>query len=86
MNIKVELEKFRDGLEQQRDELLVQAGLAKLEARDEWQRTEKKLTEFKTRVEALGHEALDAGDEVWTSVKVLGEEVKMAYEKIREKL
>jgi hypothetical protein len=86
MNIKVELEKFRDGLEQQRDELLVQAGLAKLEARDEWERTEKNLAEFKTRVESLGHEALGAGDEVWTSIKVLGEEVKMAYERIREKL
>ena len=86
MNIKGDLEKFREGLKQQRDELLVQAGLAKLEARDEWEKAEKKLDEFKIRLDELTSEARDATEDVWTGVKTLGEEIKTAYERIREKL
>ncbi|MGI9213535.1 MAG: hypothetical protein ACR2HF_13770 [Methylococcaceae bacterium] len=86
MNIMSELEKFRDGLEQQRDELRVQAGLAKLEARDEWEKTEVKLEAFKNLLSQLSHEAHEAGDEVWTGVQTLGEDIKMAYERIRKSL
>ncbi len=86
MNLKEELEKFRDSLEQQRDELLVQAGLAKLEARDEWEKTERKLEEFRTRMEDVADETREASEDVWVSIKVLGEEIKMAYERIRSKL
>lgn len=86
MNIMSELEKFRDGLEQQRDELRVKAGLARLEVRDEWEKTEAKLEAFKSHLSRLGHEAHEAGDEVWTGVQTLGEEIKMAYERIRNSL
>lgn len=86
MNVQEELERFRDGLLQQRDELLVQMGLAKLEAKEEWEKTEAKLEEMKARFDAVAGEAKDASGDVWTSVKMLGEEVKTAYERIRNSL
>lgn len=86
MSLRDELEKFRGALEQQRDELLVQSGLAKLEARDEWHKTEKKLEEFRAKLEDVAGEAREASDEVWTSIKVLGEEIKSGYDRIKDKL
>jgi hypothetical protein len=86
MNMQEELEKFRNGLFQQRDELLVQLNLAKMEAREEWDRTEQKLEEFKTKLDGIAEEAKDASDDVWTSVKMLGEEIKTAYDRIKSRL
>lgn len=86
MNVQQEIEKFRDGLLQQRDELLVQINLAKLEAREEWDHTEAKLEEFSLKLEAAAREARDASDDVWTSAKMLGEEIKGAYERIKNRL
>lgn len=86
MNIQDELEKFRDGLIQQRDELRVQINLAKLEAQEEWQKTEEKLEEFKSRLTGVADEAKDASEDVLTSVKMLGEEIKSAYERIKSRL
>jgi uncharacterized protein (DUF342 family) len=86
MNVQNEFEKFRDGLLQQRDELLVQLNLAKLEAREEWEKTEAKLEEFKAKLETLAGEAKEASDDVWSTAKLLGEEIKGAYDRIRSRL
>ena len=86
MNIQQELEKFRDGLLQQRDELVVQLNLAKLEAKEEWEHAEAKLEEYQCKLEAAAAEAKDASDDVWTRVKMLGEELKSAYERIGSRL
>ncbi|SMF93749.1 hypothetical protein SAMN02949497_1038 [Methylomagnum ishizawai] len=86
MNVQEELGKFRDGLLQQRDELAVQLNLAKLEAREEWERAEAKLEEFSAKLEGAAAEAKDASDDVWASAKMLGEELKSAYERIKSHL
>jgi hypothetical protein len=86
MNVREELEKVRDGLMQQRDELLVQLNLAKLEAREEWEETEQKLEELKAKLDHVADEAKDASDDVWTGVKMLGEEILTAYERIKRTL
>jgi ABC-type Fe3+-hydroxamate transport system substrate-binding protein len=81
--MRTELEVFREGLMQQRDELRVQAHLAKLEAMEEWEQAEKKLNEMERRLAELSDEAREASDDVWASVKMLGEEIGNAYERIR---
>jgi ribosome-associated translation inhibitor RaiA len=86
MNVREELEKFRDGLLQQRDELRVQLNLAKREAKEEWDHTEAKLEEFKARLDSVALEAKEASGDVWDSVKLLGEEIKTAYERIKSRL
>lgn len=86
MNIQEELEKFRDGLLQQRDELRVQMGLAKLEAKKEWDETEAKLEEFKNKLDGIGEVAKESSEDIWTSMKMLGEEIKTAYDRIKTRL
>lgn len=83
VDIKNELEKLRDGLLQQRDELKVQMGLAKLEAKQEWEKAEEQLDQFAAKLETIGNEAKEASEDVWESVKLLGEEIKNAYERIK---
>ncbi|CAL1239243.1 hypothetical protein [Candidatus Methylocalor cossyra] len=86
MNLKEELETFRESLLQQRDALIVQLNLAKLEAREEWQQAESKLEQLKAKLDTAAREAKDASDDVWASAKVLGEEIKSAYERIKNRL
>ena len=45
MDTREEIQKILDKLAQQRDELIVQAQLAKLEAMDEWKNVEGKLSQ-----------------------------------------
>ena len=86
MNVHGEIARIRDNLLQQRDELFVQMNLAKMEAKEEWERTEAKLEEFKSKLEGAAAEAIDASDDVLASAKLLGEEIKTAYERIKSRL
>jgi len=86
MGIEHELELVKEGLLQQRDELLVQMGLAKLEAKEEWEKLEDKLDQFTAKLEDVGGEAKEASEDVWASVKLLGEEIRNAYDKIKSHL
>ncbi len=73
MSIREELEKLKDNLIQQRDELRLKAGLAKLEVRDEWDQVEGKVEHFMGRMEAIGSETAH-------------DVIDRAYEKIRKQL
>jgi hypothetical protein len=86
MNMHEELQRTLEGLLQQRDELLLQLHLAKLEVREEWDRTEAKLEELKLRLDSAAREARDASDDVWSSVKTVGEEIRDAYDRISRSL
>lgn len=86
MSIRAELEKLKEGLLQQRDELKVKASLAKLEVKDEWEKVEVKVDHWLAKLEAVGGEASEASEDVLESAKHLGEEIKAAYEKIKARL
>jgi hypothetical protein len=83
MSIQEELDNLKENLLQQRDELQLKASLAKLEAREEWEKIEEKFGHWTAKLEAVGSEA---SDEVLHSAKHLGEEIKAAYEKIKAQL
>lgn len=86
MSIREELEKLKDGLLQQRDELQVKAGLAKLEIRDEWDKVEEKIEHLKAKLDGIGDGVVEVSEEVAQSAKHLGEEIKATYEKIKASL
>ncbi len=86
MNIREELEKMKDNLIQQRDELKLKAGLAKLEAKEEWEQVEGKVEHFMAKLEDIGSEAAHASEDVLESAKKLGEEIKIAYDRIKKQL
>jgi uncharacterized protein (DUF342 family) len=86
MSLKEELESFRDGLIQQRDELLVQLNLAKMEARDDWDQAEEYLDQLKSKLDEVADETKEATDDVWTAANLLADEIKAAYSRIKQRL
>lgn len=71
-------------LETERDELKLQIGLAKLEARDEWQELEGKMDALRGRLKVIGEEAKEAGGDVAAAADVLADEIKEGFSKIRQ--
>jgi len=86
MNIQDNLQRIKDQVQQQRDELAVQISLAKMEARQEWEEAEGMFQEFRSRLDTVTDEAKDAAGDVLRSAQELGEEIKRAYERIKAKL
>ena len=86
MGLLKELEKVAEGLKQQRDEIKVQLHLAGLEAKAEWENTEKKLALFKEKIADIGDDTKETTEEVVEATKVIGEEIKSAYKRIVERL
>lgn len=82
----MELNELLENLKKERDELMVKMSLAKLEIRDEWEKTEKQWPHFKAKAEEVLEDTKEVAEDVVDSVKVVGEELKSAYQRIRERL
>jgi len=83
-NRKERLQKLISQLEQERDELKVKIGLAKLEAREEWQELEKKLEHLRARMKIVGDEAKEASSDVGAAFDVVADEIKDGFERLRK--
>ncbi|MGD2046984.1 MAG: hypothetical protein PVJ80_07930 [Gemmatimonadota bacterium] len=81
---KERLESLLQQLETERDELKLKFGLAKLEARDEWQELEGKMDALRGRLKVIGEEAKEAGGDVAAAADVLAEQIKEGLSKIRQ--
>ena len=73
-------------LEQERDELRVRLHLAKAEARDEWDKLDARLDELRARLDRVGDEAGEVFDDVGEAAKLLGDELKTGFERLRRML
>lgn len=71
-------------LETERDELKLKLGLAKLEARDEWDALEGKMDSLRGRMGVIGAEAKEASGDVAAAADVLVDEIKDGFSKIRK--
>lgn len=78
-----ELSKVVDQLKTQRDELRVRMHLAKAEARDQWEALEKRWDHLRAEMEVVGREAGRAAGDVGAAAKLVLEEIKQGYERIR---
>ncbi len=84
MDTREEMQKILDSLAQQRDELIVQAHLAKLEAMEEWESMEGKLTQLRAKASQVSDSAGDTARDVKTAAKQLADEIARGYDKIRK--
>ena len=84
MDTREEIQKILDSLAQQRDELIVRAHLAKLEALEEWGHMESKLTQLRAKVGPLSDAAEDTAKDVKAAAKQMAEEIGRGYDKIRK--
>ena len=83
---KAKWQELRLDLEQKRDELRVQAHLAKAEAKEELAELETKLDDLKARAEKAGDEAQDVYQELSKKAGIVGSELKDAVARIKSKL
>lgn len=83
METREELQGLVDTLATQRDQLLVQAHLAKLEAEEEWGALEHKLDQLRAKASQTAAVAGDTATEVAAAAKLLGEEIARGYERLR---
>jgi len=81
---KERLQQVMQQLEQERDELKVKFGLAKLEARDEWQQLEKKMDGLRGRMKVVGEEAKDASGDVGAALETVADEIKDGFARLKK--
>jgi DNA repair exonuclease SbcCD ATPase subunit len=81
-----DIEDFWEKLKAQRDEMRVQAHLARAEFHDEWQELEKKWQKAEQNFDRLQDQAVETTAEMQRSTKVVMEELASAYERIRQRL
>jgi phage shock protein A len=81
--------KWQDALkdmEQKRDELRVQAHLAKTEAKEELVKLEARVEELKARAEKAGDEAQDVMEDLARKAGIIKSELKDSIARIKERM
>jgi hypothetical protein len=73
-------------LKQQRDTIKLRIHLAKADLREEWDDLEKQWEHLQVKANALGREAQAASREVFAAAKLLAEEIRRGYERVRKQL
>ena len=81
-----DLNAILEGLKQQRDSINVQLHLAKAEVRDEWEELEKKMEHLRAKANSVGHETQEVSRDVYEAAKLMAEEIKRGYDRIRKSL
>lgn len=84
METPEEIQKILDKLAQQRDELIVQAQLAKLEAMDEWKNVESKFSQLRSKTGPLKDTAKEGAKDIQAAAKQLADEISRGYDRIRK--
>ena len=74
-----EINQLQETLKTQRDELKVKIHLAKMEAQQEWEKTERQWQQFKTKADEVSTASKESAKEVGAAAKLLGEEVLHAF-------
>lgn len=84
MDTREEIQNILDKLAQQRDELIVQAQLAKLETMDEWKNMEDKLSQLRSKTGPLKSTAKESAGDIQAAATQLAEEISRGYDRIRK--
>lgn len=78
------LQSLLQRLETERDELKVKIGLAKMEAKEEWEELEGKLDRLRGRMKRLREEADDSSEDIGEALELLGDEIREGFSRIRK--
>lgn len=69
-----------------RDQIKVQLQLLSMDAKEEWDELEKKYEQFKTKASTVTEVAEDSAGEVAEAIKLVGEELREGYKRIKKSL
>lgn len=81
-----EIEKLAQQLERERDELRLKASLGKMEARDEWEKLEKRWESLKSKAPQVREELDATAGGLAAALKKAGEEIRDGYARLRKLL
>lgn len=73
-------------LKQQRDELALKAHLGTMESKEEWDRVSAKFDQLTSDFEPAKNAVEESAGDVWESLKLVAEEVKSGFDRIRKNL
>lgn len=73
-------------LEQERDELRVRLHLGKAEAKAEWDKLDARIAVMRGRLDRAGDEAGEVMEDVGAAAKLLGEEIRSGFDRVRRML
>ena len=86
MDIKKEFDEIADVLKQQRDEIEVKIHLASMDAKEEWQKAEKKWNTFVDTLGVITDETKESSSEIIHATKIIGDELKETYKRISDRI
>lgn len=84
--LKATMQRELDSLVRTRDELRVQAHLAKADARKEWDRLEGGLRRLQGELQRLAEHSKDAAHDIGTTSQALVDDLKQGFERIKREL
>jgi hypothetical protein len=73
-------------LKTERDELALKMHLARADAKDEWQRLEKKLAALTAQMKPAGKVVEETAGEVRSAMELAAQEIKKGFGRLRELL
>tara|TARA_R110002049_G_scaffold4601_4_gene31881 strand:- start:122024 stop:122287 length:264 start_codon:yes stop_codon:yes gene_type:complete len=74
------------GLRHERDELNLQMHLAGKEVQDQWNQLNDRFIQLNDDYEPLKDAVKETSDDVWDSLKLVGEELREGFHRIRQSL
>jgi len=86
MSIKIEFDSLLEKLKSQRDELMLKLHLASMEAKEEIEEADKHWEDLKIKAAEIADESKETSEEYIAKAKIVGEELKEAYNRINKRL
>lgn len=86
MSIKQDFENLLDKLQSERDEIKLKLHLASMEAKEEFEEAEKQWSHLKVKAAEIADESVETSEEYINKAKIVGEELKEAYNRISTRL
>ncbi|OQK16221.1 hypothetical protein AU255_14065 [Methyloprofundus sedimenti] len=84
--MKQEFDKLMAKLAVERDELNLKLHLASMEAKEEFASAEKMWEQVKLKAGDIADDSVETSDEFISTAKVVGEELKDAYQRIAKRI
>lgn len=86
MGMKEDFAALLEKLKTERDEINLKIHLASMDAKEEFEETEKKWRQLQTKVATMADEAKETSDEYIDKAKIIGDELKAAYHNITKRI
>jgi len=86
MSLKQDFEQLLNQLDSTREEIQLKLHLATMEAKDEFEEAENQWQQIKSKASEIADDSIETSEEFIAKAKIVGEELKEAYQRITRRL